>query len=222
MIDQLASFGIEKDKPFQPTDQTRGLLTSAAQEARTFLYAKYDAGLPPFFSATSRWMSPAYPDLIKATQTSYSDLNSYPIDERGVTYSFAFIGLKRLGAGQMYLISIKDKNGNDFDGAKTYKVTVPPNPPVSQYWSVTAYDRDLHTLIKGMPHASRSSQIPELQKNTDGSVDIFLGPQALAGQDSNWIPTDPKRQFELMFRAYGPTPAFFQKQWVLPDVEVAS
>jgi hypothetical protein len=43
------------------------------------------------------------------------------------SYTYGFIGLKRLGVGQMYLISIKDKDGNAFDGSKTYKVTVPPN-----------------------------------------------------------------------------------------------
>jgi len=218
MIDQLKSLGIEKGKPFRPDDHTRALLTSAAQEARTFLYAKYDQGYPPYFSATSRWMFPTYPDFVKEMQSSYADLNSYPVDARGVVYTMAFIGLKRMGVGQMYLISIKDKNGNAFDGANTYKLTVPPNAPVTQYWSVTAYDRELHTLIKGLPRASRSSQIPELQKNHDGSIDLYFGPQAPSGKDSNWVPTDPHRQFELMFRAYGPTQALFQKQWILPNV----
>jgi hypothetical protein len=84
MIDQLASLGIERGKPFQPNDHMRSLLTSAAQDARTFLYAKYDAGFPPFFSATSRWMYPSYPALIQAMQGSYNDPNAYPIDDRGV------------------------------------------------------------------------------------------------------------------------------------------
>jgi hypothetical protein len=63
-----------------------------------------------------------------------------------------------------------------------------------------AYDRQTHALIRNMPRASRSSQIPELQKNADGSIDVYFGPQAPAGQDSNWIPTDPARKFELMTR----------------------
>ena len=29
--------------------------------------------------------------------------------------------------------------------------------------------------------------------------------------ESNWVPTDPKRQFELLFRLYGPTKAFSDK-----------
>ena len=39
------------------------------------------------------------------------------------------------------------------------------------------------------------------------------------GKDSDWIPTDPWRQFELMFRQYAPTKALFDKTWKLPDVE---
>ena len=112
---------------------------------------------------------------------------------RGLTYTYAYIGIKRLGAGQFYLISIKDKDGNAFDGGKTYRLTVPANPPVEQYWSVTAYDRQTHALIRNMPRASRSSQIPEMQKNADGSVDVYFGPKAPAGKESNWVPTDPKR-----------------------------
>ena len=67
--------------------------------------------------------------------------------------------------------------------------------------------------------ASRSSQIPELQKNADGSIDIFIGPKAPVGKDANWLPTDPARKFELMARFYGPKKEFFEKKWVLPDVE---
>jgi hypothetical protein len=36
---------------------------------------------------------------------------------------------------------------------------------------------------------------------------------------STWVPTDPQRGFELMFRLYGPKKEFFDKVWVLPDVE---
>ncbi|HYC17226.1 MAG TPA: DUF1254 domain-containing protein [Pseudolabrys sp.] len=219
MIDQLKTLGIEKGKPFTPSDATKTLLTSAAREAHAFLEAKYDAGLPPFFSAASRWTAPAPPDLIKVMQDGYADINVYPVDERGMAYSYAFIGLKRLGAGQFYSISIRDKDGDSFDGAKTYRLNVPSNVPVDQYWSVTAYDRETHALIKNMPRASRSSQIPEIQKNADGSIDVYFGPKAPAGKESNWVPTDPARKFELMARFYGPKKEFFDKVWKLPDAE---
>jgi hypothetical protein len=136
-----------------------------------------------------------------------------------MAYSYAFVGLKRLGAGQFYLISIRDKQDNAFDGGSTYRLTVPPNVPVEQYWSVTAYDRQTHALIRNAPRASRSSQLPELQKNADGSVDVYFGPKAPEGKEANWVPTDRSRKFELMFRLYGPTKALFDKTWRLSDVE---
>ena len=63
-----------------------------------------------------------------------------------------------------------------------------------------------------MPRASRSSQIPEMQKNADGSVDIYFGPKAPAGKDANWVPTDPSRKFELMFRLYAPKPGVLREE----------
>ena len=67
--------------------------------------------------------------------------------------------------------------------------------------------------------ASRALNAAEVQKNADGSVDIYFGPKAPAGKDANWVPTDPQRDFELMFRLYGPKKEFFDKVWRLPDVE---
>lgn len=162
---------------------------------------------------------PAPQDVIKAYADGFADMNSYPVDSRGMAYSYAYIGIKHLGAGQFYAISIRDKDGDAFDGSKTYHLTVPANAPVEQYWSVTAYDRQTHALIKNMPRASRSSQIPELQKNADGSVNLFIGPKAPTGKESNWLPTDPARKFELMARFYAPKKEFFEKKWILPDVE---
>ena len=96
---------------------------------------------------------------------------------------------------------------------------MPPKVPVEQYWSLTAYDRETHALIKGMDRASRASNDAALAKNADGSVDLWIGPKAPAGKESNWIPTDPARGFEFIFRLYAPTKALFDKAWTLPDVE---
>jgi hypothetical protein len=218
MIDQLKSIGIEKDKPFAPNAPTRQALAAGIREAQMLLEAKYDAGLPPFFEGT-HWTYPALPDLIQAATADFEEPNAFPLDARALTYSYAYIGIKRLGAGQFYLISIKDKDGQGYDGAKTYRLTVPPNAPVEQYWSVTAYDRQTHALIKNVDRASRASNAAEVKKNPDGSVEIFFGPKAPAGKESNWVPTDPARKFELMFRLYAPTKALFDKAWKLPDVE---
>jgi hypothetical protein len=160
--------------------------------------------------------------MVKAASENFDDPNSYPVDSRGLAYHYAYIGIKRLGAGQFYLINIKDKSGESYDGARTYRLHVPPNVPIEQYWSLTAYDRDTHALIKNVDRASRASNSTEVQRNADGSVDLYVGPKAPAGGESNWIPTDPARRFELMFRLYGPKKEFFDKVWALPDVEMVA
>ena len=74
-------------------------------------------------------------------------------------------------------------------------------------------------MVRNMERASRASNAADVQKNADGSVDLYFGPKAPAGKKSNWVPTDPLRQFELMVRVYGPKKEFFEKAWSLPDAE---
>jgi hypothetical protein len=131
----------------------------------------------------------------------------------------AYFSPKVFGGGQFYLMNIMDGAGNALEGGKTYRLRVPANAPVEQYWSVTAYDRDTHALIVGMPRQSLASNDTAAQKNADRSTDVYFGPKAPAGKEANWVPTDPKRQFELLFRVYGPKKEFFDKVWKLPDVE---
>jgi hypothetical protein len=41
-------------------------------------------------------------------------------------------------------------------------------------------------------------------------------------EESNRVPTDPNRRFELRFRLYGPTKALFDQAWTLAGVETIS
>ena len=219
LIEALKTIGIEKGKPFTPDASAKPILDEAAREARAFIEATYESGFSPGFYEGSHWAVPVPRDVIEGQGSGYPNPDSYPIDGRGVMYSIAYYSPKQLGTGQFYFLAILDKSGQTLDGGKTYRLTVPANPPVKLYWSVTAYDRETHGLIKNVSHASRSSQIQEMQKNADGSVDVYFGPKAPQGKEGNWVPTDPKRQFELMFRFYGPTKPLFDKTWTLPDVE---
>ena len=79
--------------------------------------------------------------------------------------------------------------------------------------------RAVEAVIWGMPRASRSSQNSDLQTNADGSVDIWFAPEAPTGKEGNWVPTRADGGFEVLFRVYGPEKAFFDKTWVLPDIE---
>src|SRR5690242_939638 len=218
MIDMLKSIGIEKGKPFNPDTQTQDALKSAAREAHALLEMKYEGMFKPYFD-TAHWALPAMPDYLKASSDGFSDPNAYPVDSRGLAFTFAFFTPKHLGQGQSYLMTLKDKDGQNLDGSKSYRLPVPANAPVSQYWSATVYDRGTHGLIRGMLRSGRGSQSPELQKNPDGSVDLWFGPKAPAGKETNWVPTDPKGQFEVLFRLYGPEKAFADKTWKLPDIE---
>ena len=110
--------------------------------------------------------------------TNFADPDSYPVDNRAVTYSMAFFSAKHLGAGQFYLMTLKDGKGNKLDGGTTYRLRVPASAPVHQYWSATAYDGKTHALIRNTPHSSRASTSPEPRDNPDGSVDIYFGPAA--------------------------------------------
>jgi hypothetical protein len=221
MIDQLKTLGIEKGKPYATPDaRTVKLLDAAARQARDELAARYDAGFVRMVPE-HRWFGAALPEVIRNVASGYGHPDEYPVDARGVTYTLGFTGIKRIGTAQYYLMVAKDKTGRDFDGGKLYRLTVPPNAPVRQYWSVTVYDRETHALVRNMPSASRASISSGLQKNPDGSVDVYFGPRPPKGKEGNWVPTDPKRKFELLFRLYQPEKAFFDKAWRLPDVERA-
>jgi len=192
---------------------------SQCDPRRAFLDATYESAYLPSYFEGSRWALPVWPEVVQGQGTCYANTDVYPADGRGATYSMAFIGVKHLGAGQYYLMTMKDKQGRPLKGNNTYRLNLPANVPVKQYWSVTAYDRETHALIRNMARASRSSQNPELKTNNDGSVNLYFGPKAPLGNDPNWVPTDPRREFELMLRLYGPEKALFDKTWELPDVE---
>jgi hypothetical protein len=221
MIDMLKSIGIEKGSPFNPDPKTQEILNAAAREAIAWLNARYEAGYPSFY-AGHQWAFPASPELAKTMGTFYEGADTYSVDARGLADSLAYSTLKHLGAGQFYLMAAKDKEGRALDGASNYRLNVPANAPVKQYWSAVVYDRGTHALIRDVPRTGRSSQSQGLQKNSDGSVDIYFGPKAPSGKDANWVPTSAGGKFEVLFRLYGPQKPLFDKTWVLPDIEKAA
>jgi len=219
MIDQLKTIGIEKGKPFDPDARTKEILIAAIKDAHEWVDQKYQTVFePPFYQGTY-WALPAFPDFSKAIMSNYVDSSTYPTDERAAAYSIAYFSTKHLGAGQYYLMTIKDANGEPFEGSKLYRLHLPADVPVKLYWSTTIYDRETHALIKDMPYFSRASTTPGLQKNADGSVDVYFGGQAPEGKASNWIPANPERGFEVLARFYGPEKEFFDKAWKMGNIE---
>lgn len=210
--------GIRKGETFASSEEHLAILDEAAQEAHAWLDARYESLYQPTYWEASRWALPISEELVQELPNGFPNPDVYPVDVRGIAYSFAFFAAKHFGAGQFYLFNIHDAAGQPFHGSERYRLTVPPDAPVTQYWSVTVYDRATHALIREMPHASRSSQSPGLVVEADGSVSIYFGPQPPEGHESNWIPTSREGDFEMLFRFYGPKPPLYDRSWKLPDV----
>src|SRR5262245_3671772 len=125
---------------------------------------------------------------------------------------------KHVGQGSQYLWTYRDTSGAFLDGAKTYRLRVLPNIPAKNFWSVVVYDSlSRSELQNGQPLPSVSSYTkPKL--NADGTIDIIFGPDA-PNDGGNWIRTVPGRGWFPIFRFYSPTEAYFDKTWVLNDIE---
>ncbi len=217
MIDPLKTIGIERGKPFNPDARTQEILNQAVKDAKAWLDNTYES-MPPYYEG-AHWFFPATEETHQSLIHDFNVPDSYPVDNRGMVYTMAFFSAKHIGESQYYLMTIEDKEGKPFDGSKQYKLIVPANAPVTQYWSMTVYNRDTHTFIRDAKWMGRSSQTPGIQKNSDGSVDIYFGPTPPSGGESNWIPTDAKGQFEVLARFYGPQKALYDKSWKMGDIE---
>ena len=216
--EMLASLGIVRGEPFAPDARQVALLEEAVREAHAFVQERYEN--EPGFTEHSGWFFPAGADFVRGQGDNFSDGQVYPYTDRGVVYHMAFIGLKRLGVGQFYLVDVRDSDGELLRSSRHYRLRVPAGVPVSQYWSVTMYDGSDHTFIRGNTKYSVSSQTPGLVVNDDATVDVVFGPTAISGLEANSIATGDSDTFELMFRFYGVGPEVMKKTWALPDVEL--
>ena len=63
-----------------------------------------------------------------------------------------------------------------------------------------------------------SYDVERMKKNADGNVDIYFGPNAPAGLEANWIPTEGKKPAPFL-RIYDGDERFWSRSFTLPDVE---
>ena len=124
------------------------------------------------------------------------------------------------GRGSKYTSTYFDENEEYLDGGRNYKMTVPPNVPVREFWSVTVYDPITRSQLQtSQPFPSISSQ-NNPPANADGSVDIYFGPKKPKGvSEKNWIQTVPGKGFFPFYRIYGPLNAFNDKTWKPLNIE---
>jgi hypothetical protein len=213
---QLRTLGIEKGKKFKPDTATRAILKKAVAEAQSVFIDYLTAHLIPFWPGSQWGLSIA---IGPKTAFTFETDTYLDVDERGAMYFNAYAPPMKLGAGTFYMPTFNDASGQRLDGEKFYRLHVPPNVPAKQFWAVTVYDLETSGFIRDAPRISLDSYNQKMQRNPDGSVDIYFGPNAPAGNESNWIYTASGRAWFPYFRFYAPEQALFDKTWKLPDIE---
>lgn len=222
MIGLLATLGIEKGKPFEPDEITKQAMRQAAIDAWYYLQAKFD-DLP---KEKRFWPDRHYYPLMLADDNrtfTYEYEDKIDIDLRAMQYLWCTYVPKVLSdnPSTQYAVAIEDSNGGLLKAGETYQVNVPAKMPVKQFWALTVYDRATFGFIYTNSNRTTLSSydLERLQKNADGSVTLYVGPEAPEGLESNWIPTAGKRPMPT-FRFYGPTEELNNRTFKMPDFEL--
>ena len=126
-----------------------------------------------------------------------------------------------VGIGSQYAAAVRDANGNYLKGSNTYKLTLPANVPAKDFWSILLYDSQTRSMLQtDQQFPSISSLLADIEQNVDGSTDIYFGPKAPKGKESNWVQTIPDKGFWLILRLYGPLEPWFDKSWRPGKIEL--
>lgn len=217
----LASIGIEKFKPFKPNAEWRALLADAARVgsamARVNTFASIDPERLVYSDRKWEWM------FIGGNPEFASQ--GYVNTDRRAAFAYVAIGMspamviKNVGGGSQYLWTPRDADGDFLDGANRYRLHIPADVPIRNFWSVVVYDSESRSMLRtGQPFPSRSSYTdPDV--NPDRSIDLYFGPDAPPTHARNWIETVPGKGWFALFRFYGPLEPFFDKSWRPGDIE---
>ena len=223
MMGMLTSLGIQKGKPYNPDATTKQAMRPAVIDAYYYMQRRF---LHPDDPSRLWWQDKHWYDVLFADanqEFAYDYDDRIDLDGRADRYYPGTFYPKTLSPepAVQYVYAVADKNGDALQGGKTYSLTMPAGVPVTQFWSLVIYDLKTFAFIYS-PHERpglSSFDLPNMQKNSDGSVTPYFGPQPPEGLASNWIPTEGKLPMPVV-RFYGPTEEYNNKSWEMPDVEL--
>lgn len=247
----IAAIGIVKGQPFAPDDRMKKILTEAVEVANATARSLITNPRDPawYYYPGSAWENPAFicnydfetpPAVIEqpilegvrvpGAVTAYPPRGYRLLDARTWFYYGIFgispaEAMRLSGIGSQYLMSNLDANKEYFDGAKTYKVTLPKGIPAQKFWSFTVYDNQTRSMLdtpQRYPRAgSQSYPSSAAEPNPDGSTTIYFAPEQPDGVTrGNWIQTVPGRGWFVWLRLYGPLEPFFDKTWRPSEIEL--
>jgi len=242
LMGPIAAIGIKKGQKFAPDERMKKILTEAVALAnatsRTLGFNPRDKSW--YYYENSMWWNPLFvggykfetpiPEISPEGAKPYpptgyrqnSGRTSFFYIATGITPAMA---MRLTGVGSQYLLTGKDADGNYFDGAKTYKVTLPKDIPARAFWSLTLYDNQSRSMLmtsQKYPRAgSQSFPSPAAETDTDGSTTVYFTPEQPEGVSrGNWIQTDPEKGWFTVLRLYSPMQAFFDKSWQPSEIEL--
>ena len=210
---QLAAIGIVKGQPFAPDERMRDILDRAARigagMARATAYAPRD----PEATITGSWKQA----FVGGSHEFLRD-GARLLDARAMFHYLATVitpamAHAQVGAGSAYAVSVHDADGDVLDGSRSYRLRVAPDAPAKNFWSVDVYDTQTRSLLQvpSTPYPALASNTGTLEADDDGSHDLYFGPTAPDGLESNWVETLPGRSWFAIMRLYGPLEPWFDK-----------
>jgi hypothetical protein len=232
-LGMLASIGIMQGVPFEPDASTREILRRAAKTAykmsRVIGFQDHLNGGSIRVYPDRRWTNPM--DNVtpvgprNAMDLAWTNLAGgfLSIDARTWFftnyYSLSPGMLSTIpGKGAMYVVGFTDSVGDPLSGGSTYRLALPADIPAANFWSLTLYEAENASgLANGQPFPSLGSR-DKPRQNADGSTDLYLGPVAPEGQESNWLATVEGKGYFAVLRLYGPTEAALDKSWKPGDL----
>ncbi|WP_213957555.1 DUF1254 domain-containing protein [Variovorax sp. dw_954] len=221
MMGMLSSLGIEKGKPYQPDESTVRAMREGTVAAWAWVQWWFDH-LP---RERLYWPDRHYASLMMADKNNkftYEYEDRIDVLTRAAQFVWCTYVPETLAPSPatQYLMAMADKDGKLLEAGKLYKLTIPPEMPVKQFWALTVYDRATFGFIyTGSGRTTLSSyDMDMMKKNADGTLTLYVGPKAPDGWESNLVPTAGVRSLPAM-RLYGPTEAINDKTFKMADFE---